>query len=88
MPHFPYETTTQGLVYSTSSMYARDKIIKEPLYKGMSKSAEGYSAQQLMAIAKEEGINIEKHWQYADTVEYACVFYSILDVCSDTREMI
>ena len=44
-----------------------DKIIDEELYKGPSKSAEGYAARVLVKKAKEEGMNIEIHWQDADS---------------------
>ena len=44
-----------------------DNVIKEELYKGTSKSAEGYSARELMLTAKEEGLNIDTHWQDADS---------------------
>ena len=44
-----------------------DKIIDEELYKGSSKSAEGYAALVLVKTAKEEGMNIEIHWQDADS---------------------
>ncbi|XP_064386971.1 uncharacterized protein LOC135335416 isoform X2 [Halichondria panicea] len=45
----------------------RDHIIEEPLYKGTSKSTEGYSATQLMNVARTEGLNIEVHWQDGDS---------------------
>lgn len=45
----------------------RDHIIGEELYKGTSKSAEGYAARKTLLIAKEEKLNIEVHWQDADS---------------------
>ena len=44
-----------------------DKIIEEDLYKGTLKSAEGYAARELLKTAKREGLNIEIHWQDADS---------------------
>ena len=45
----------------------RDKIIKDELYKGTSKSAEGYTVRVTFQIAKEEGMQIAVHWQDADS---------------------
>ena len=45
----------------------RDHIIEEPLYKGTSKSTEGYGATLLMNVARTEGLNIEVHWQDGDS---------------------
>ncbi len=44
-----------------------DKTIDEELYKGSSKSAEGYAARVLVKTAKEKGMNIEIYWQDADS---------------------
>lgn len=45
----------------------RDNLIKEELYQGTSKGAEGYAARQTFKVAKEEGVNIAIQWQYADS---------------------
>ena len=42
-------------------------IIGEELYKGTSKSAEGYAARELLKTAKREGLNIKIHWQDANS---------------------
>ena len=44
-----------------------DDIIKEQLYKGTSKSAEGYAARITFQRAKEEGLQVSVHWQDADS---------------------
>ena len=48
------------LYYKHICQRGRDNLIDEELYKGTSKSAEGYSA-------KQEGLNIAIHWQDADS---------------------
>lgn len=45
----------------------RDSIIKDDLYLGTSKSAEGYCARNTFKKAKEEGLDVEIHWQDADS---------------------
>ena len=45
----------------------RDKIIKKDLYQGTSKGAEGFAARKTFMKAKEEGMNVEIHWQDADS---------------------
>ena len=45
----------------------RDSIIKDELYQGTSKGAEGYAARQTFRKAKEEGMNIAIQWQDADS---------------------
>ena len=45
----------------------RDKVIKEDLYQGTSKGAEGFAARKTFTKAKEEGMNVEIHWQDADS---------------------
>ena len=52
------------LYYMHICQKGQDKIIKEDLYRGTSKSAEGYGARELL---KKEGLNIEIHWQDADS---------------------
>ena len=42
-------------------------MVKEELYQGTSKGAEGYGARQLFKRAKEEGMNIDVQWQDADS---------------------
>ena len=59
---------TGALLYFTRlCQKGRDKTITSELYKGTSKSMEGYGATQLMRKAKEEGLNIKVHWQDADS---------------------
>ena len=45
----------------------RDDVVKEELYQGTSRGAEGYGARQLFKKAKEEGMNIDVQWQDADS---------------------
>ena len=45
----------------------RDGVVKEELYQGTSKGAEGYGARQLFKKAKEDGMNIDVQWQDADS---------------------
>ena len=45
----------------------RDDVIKEELYQGTSKGAEGYAARLTFKKAKEEGMNIAIQWQDADS---------------------
>ena len=45
----------------------RDDTIKEELYQGTSKGAEGYAARLTFRRAKEEGMDIAIHWQDADS---------------------
>ena len=59
---------TGALLYFTHlCQKGHDKTITSELYKGTSKSMEGYGATQLMKKAKEEGLNIKVHWQDADS---------------------
>ena len=46
------------LYYKHLCQKGRDHIIKEELYKGTSKSAEGYGAMELFQKAKEEGLQL------------------------------
>jgi len=55
------------LYYKHLGQAGRDDIIKEDLYKGTSKSTEGFSADITFKKAKEEGMNIAIHWQDADS---------------------
>ena len=45
----------------------RDDVIKEELYQGTSKGAEGYAARLMFKKAKDEGMNIAVQWQDADS---------------------
>ena len=45
----------------------KDNIVKEELYQGTSKGAEGYAARLTFKKAKEEGMNIAIQWQDADS---------------------
>ena len=56
---------TGALLYFTH--LCQKGTITSELYKGTSKSMEGYGATQLMRKAKEEGLNIKVHWQDADS---------------------
>ena len=59
---------TGALLYFTHlCQKGHDKTITIELYKGTSKSMEGYGATQLIRKAKEEGLNIKVHWQDADS---------------------
>ena len=40
-----------------------DDIIKEPLYQGMSKAAEGYATKQVFKEAKKLKMKVEINWQ-------------------------
>ena len=55
------------LYYKHICQRGRDTLINEELYKGTSKSAEVYSARELLQTAKQEGLNIAIHWQDADS---------------------
>ena len=55
------------LYYKHLCQKGSDHIIEEELYKGTSKSAEGYGAMNLFHRAKEEDLQIEVHWQDADS---------------------
>ena len=62
----------------------RDKVIEEELYKGTSKSAEGYAARLTFKRAKEEGREVAVHWQDADSSSAKAVS----DVFPDAAVMI
>lgn len=55
------------LYYHHVCQKGRDRVIKEELYKGTSKSAEGYAARITFKKAKEEGMEVAVHWQDADS---------------------
>ena len=52
------------LYYHHICQKGSDNIIEEELYKGTSKSAEGYLT---LSKAKEEGMQVALHWQDADS---------------------
>ena len=54
------------LYYHHLCQKGRDNVIQE-LYKGTSKSAEGYAAHVTFERAKKEGMDIAVHWQDADS---------------------
>ena len=62
----------------------RDDVVKEELYQGTSKGAEGYAARQLFKKAKEEGMNIDVQWQDADSSSSK----SVTDLFPDAKVMI
>ena len=53
------------LYYHHLCQKGRDKVIQEELYKGMSKSAQGYAACITFTQAKEEGMQVAIYWQDA-----------------------
>ena len=55
------------LYYYHLCQKGRDKVIEEELYKGTSKSTEGYAARLTFTRAKEEGMEVAVHWQDADS---------------------
>ncbi len=50
-----------------ASQRGRDSIVKDDLYQGTSKSAEGYAARQTFKRAKDEGMEVEVQWQDCDS---------------------
>ena len=61
----------------------RDDVIKEELYQGTSKGAEGYAACLTFKRAKDEGMNIAVQWQDADSSSKA-----VTDHFPDAKVMI
>ena len=55
------------LYYRHLCQKGRDKLIKEDLFMGTSKSAEGYAARETFQKAKKEGMQVAVHWQDADS---------------------
>ena len=55
------------LYYHHLCQKGSDNVIEEELYKGTSKSAEGYAARLTFGKAKEEGMQVAIHWQDADS---------------------
>ena len=74
------ETTTIRNYYNGALLYrkhlcqiGRDDIIKEELYQGTSKGAEGYAARLTFKKAKDKGMNIAIQWQDADSSAKAVI---------------
>ena len=55
------------LYYVHLCMRGKDNIVQEALYKGTSKSAEGYAADIAFRNAHTDGMHIEVHWQDGDS---------------------
>ena len=55
------------LYYKHLCQHGRDNIVKGELYKGTSKSMEGFAVQEVMNQAKEEGMKLAVHWQDSDS---------------------
>lgn len=72
------------LYYKHICQRGRDRVIEEDLYKGTSKSSEGYAARELLKSAKKEGLNIEIHWQDADSSSSK----SVEEIFPDAKVMI
>ena len=55
------------LYYKHLCQRGRDSIVQGDLYKGTSKSMEGFAARVVMKQAREEGMKIAVHWQDSDS---------------------
>ena len=55
------------LYYKHLCQRGRDSVVKGELYKGTSKSMEGFAARVVMKLAREEGMKIAVHWQDSDS---------------------
>ena len=55
------------LYYHHLCQKGRDEVIEEELYRGTSKSSEGFAARVTFQKAKEEGMDVAVHWQDADS---------------------
>ena len=55
------------LYYKHLCQCGRDNIVKGELYKGTSKSMEGFAQPEVMNQAKEEGMKFAVHWQDSDS---------------------
>ena len=55
------------LYYKHLCQRGRDSIVEGELYKGTSKSMEGFAARVVMSQAREEGMKIAVHWQDSDS---------------------
>ena len=67
------------LYYHHLCQKGRDEVIEEELYRGTSKSAEGFSARLTFQKAKEEGMHVAIHWQDADSSSAKAVREVFLD---------
>ena len=59
--------TSALLYYHHLCQKGRDEVIEEELYRGTSKSSEGFAARVTFQKAKEEGMHVAVHWQDADS---------------------
>ena len=55
------------LYYKHLCQRGRDDVLEGELYKGTSKSMEGFAARDVMKRAREEGMKIAVHWQDSDS---------------------
>ena len=55
------------LYYHHLCQKGRDEVIEEALYRGTSKSSEGFAARVTFQKAKKEGMHVAVHWQDADS---------------------
>ena len=55
------------LYYHHSCQKGRTDVVGQELYRGTSKSAEGYAAMLMFEKAKEDGMCVVIHWQDADS---------------------
>ena len=55
------------LYYKHLCQRGRDNIVEGELYKGTSKSMEGFAAREVMHRAREEGMKLAVHWQDSDS---------------------
>ena len=59
------EIISMGLYFTKITSVS--SVIKEELYQGTAKGSEGYAANCTFSEARKEGMNIEVHWQDADS---------------------
>ena len=55
------------LYYHHLCRWGKDKLLEEPLYKGTSKSCEGFAADKVFRKMRDEGMFVMTHWQNADS---------------------
>ena len=66
--HYSQNFTYQILLcYVNLSQRGKDKICRDSLYEGTSKSCESYAARKCLEKLKDEGIFLVTHWQDADS---------------------
>ena len=58
------------LYYHHLCQKGRDEVIEEELYRGTSKSAEGFAARVTFQKAEKEGMHVAVHWQDADSSSF------------------